>query len=248
MGPGTWRCTGWCQGADRKTWEDGHFHLRQKGGFSEELVLDVVFYAPGELDQALDRHAFPRLLLTVRRVLAKETPPEIADWMSADKAVLKALDGFPSLFSEPEQQDKAEQILAHLGDLFLGTEDDRRMPSAPAKSLDSLEVRNFRNLQHLQLNFGLPPVSCRVIHGPNGTGKTSLFEALSLALCGSSSRYRAFLDRQERDVPTASRPTMYLERYLVAPRKERAQAGHWTERGSANRSGAGQFMRGMRSA
>ena len=198
----------------RKEWENEIVRLRQGSGFSEELVLDAVFYLPGKLDEALAQHGLPRLLLTVRSVLSKATPPEIANWMSADQAVLRELDGFPDLFADPEQHRRAQLILDQLGDFVLTTQEAHRTPSAPAKDLDSLEVRNFRNLQQVRLNFGLPPVSCRVIHGPNGTGKTSLFEALSLTLSGSSSRYRAFLDREERDVPSGGRPRIYVEQYL----------------------------------
>ena len=202
------------QQSARKEWENEVVRLRQKSGFSEELVLDGIFYMPGELDEALAEHGLPRLLLTARGVLSKATLPEIANWMSADQAVLRELDGFPDLFSEPEQQQKAQMILDQLGDLFLAIQETRNTPLAPAKVLGSLEVCNFRNLRHIRLNFGLPPVSCRVIHGPNGTGKTSLFEALSLALSGSSSRYRAFLDPGERDVPPNSRSRIYVEQYL----------------------------------
>ena len=200
--------------SDRKEWENAVVRLRQRSGFSEELVLDAIFYAPGELGEALAGHGFPRLLFTARRILSKGTSPEILDWMSADQAVLRELDRFPTLFSEPKQQEKAQLILDRLGDLFLGAGDAMAKPSAPAKSLDSVEVHNFRNLQYVRLNFGLSPVGCRVIHGPNGTGKTSLFEALSLALSGSSSRYRAFLDRAEQDMPATGRPKSYVESYL----------------------------------
>jgi energy-coupling factor transporter ATP-binding protein EcfA2 len=213
---GTWQVAlHWLvQESARKEWENEIVRLRQRSGFSEELVLGAIFYAPGKLDEALVEHGLPRLLLTARGVLSKATPPEIANWMSADQAVLGELDGFPDLFSDPEQHRRAQLILDQLGDFVITTQEARSTPSAPAKVLDSLEVRNFRNLQHVRLNFGLSPVSCRVIHGPNGTGKTSLFEALSLALSGSSSRYRAFLDREERDVPPTGRLRIYVEQYL----------------------------------
>jgi hypothetical protein len=213
---GTWQVAlHWLvQESVRKEWEIEIVRLRQRSGFSEELVLDAIFYVSGELDQALVEHGLPRLLLTTRGVLFKETAPEIADWMSADQAVLRILDGFPDLFSDPKQQQKAQLILDQLGDFVLSTKEARNTPFAPAKVLDSLEVRNFRNLRHVRFNFGLSPVSCRVIHGPNGTGKTSVFEALSLSLSGSSSRYRAFLDREERDVPSSGRSRIYVEQYL----------------------------------
>jgi energy-coupling factor transporter ATP-binding protein EcfA2 len=215
---GTWQVAlHWLvQESVRKEWENEIVRLRQRSGFSKELVLDAIFYPGGELEEALAEHGFPRLLLTARGVLSKATPAEIADWMSADQAVLRALDGFPDLFSEPEQQQKAQLILDQLGDFVLITQEARSNPLTAPKVLDSLEIRNLRNLQHIRLSFGLPPVSCRVIHGPNGTGKTSIFEALSLALSGSSSRYRAFLDREERDVPSSGRSRIYVEQYLAS--------------------------------
>ena len=154
------RCIGLGQESARKEWENEIVRLRQRSGFSEELVLDPIFYPPGELDQALVEHGLPRLLLTARGVLSKETPPEIADWMSADQAVLRALDGFPDLFSDSEQHRRAQLILDQLGDFVLTTQEARNTALAPAKVLDSLEVRNFRNLQHVRLNFGVLPVSC----------------------------------------------------------------------------------------
>ena len=213
---GTWQVAlHWLvQQSSRKAWENEIVRLRQKSGFSEELVLDAIFYAPGELDTALLEHGLPRLLLTTRNVLYKSTLPEITNWMSADQAVLRELESFADIFSDPEQRRRAELIQSQLGEFVLTTRETRDTPASPAKVLDSLEVRDFRNLQHVRLNFGLPPVSCRVIHGPNGTGKTSLFEALSLALSGSSSRYRAFLDREERDVPPSGRSGIYVDRYL----------------------------------
>jgi energy-coupling factor transporter ATP-binding protein EcfA2 len=213
---GTWQVAlHWLvQESARKEWENEIVRLRQRSGFSEELVLDAIFYSPDKLDEGLVGHGLPRLLLTARGVLSKMTTPEIANWMSADQAVLRELDGFPDLFSDPEQHRKARLILDQLGDFVITTQETRTIPSAPARVLDSLEVRDFRNLQHVRLSFGLPQVSCRVIHGPNGTGKTSLFEALSLALSGSSSRYRAFVSPEERDVPPAGRSRAYVDQYL----------------------------------
>jgi hypothetical protein len=213
---GTWQVAlHWLvQQSARKAWENEIVRLRQKSGFSEELVLDALFYVPGELDGALMEHGLPRLLLTARSVLDKTTPQNIANWMSADRAVLRELEAFADLFSDPCQRQRAQLIQDRLGEFVLATRETRDTPSSPARVLDSLEIRDFRNLQHVRLNFGLPPVTCRVIHGPNGTGKTSIFEALSLALSGSSSRYRAFMDREERDVPPGSRSGIYLEKYM----------------------------------
>ena len=52
---GTWQVAlHWLvPGAARNEWEDEMVRLRQSSGFQPELVFDAIFYAPGELDQAL---------------------------------------------------------------------------------------------------------------------------------------------------------------------------------------------------
>src|ERR1035441_1864875 len=67
---GTWQVAlHWLvQESARKEWENEIVRLRQRSGFSEELVLDAIFYVSGELDQALVEHGLPRLLLTTRGV------------------------------------------------------------------------------------------------------------------------------------------------------------------------------------
>ena len=108
-GHGTWQVAlHWLvQEPARREWENEIVRMRQRSAFSEELVIDAIFYHPGELEEALVSHGLPRLLLTARRVLSKATQPEIADWMSADQAVLRELDSFPDQFSAPEQRRRA---------------------------------------------------------------------------------------------------------------------------------------------
>lgn len=69
---GTWQVAlHWLvQESARKEWENEIVRLRQRSGFSEELVLDAIFYPPGKLDEALVSHGLPRLLLTARGILS----------------------------------------------------------------------------------------------------------------------------------------------------------------------------------
>jgi hypothetical protein len=197
--------------ADRASWEEQIVQLRQRSSLAEEVVLDAVFFPEGELATALAAHGLPRLLLTSRRVFAQASPTETAQWLSADHAVLRELEDFTQPFDEPEQRRRAELVQDQLGEVVLTAQE--AVPAAP-RELHRLEVRDFRNLGHLRLHFGLAPVSCRVIAGPNGTGKTSLFETLSVGLSHSSTRYEKFLG--ERDVPARDRGRTYATEYLAS--------------------------------
>jgi energy-coupling factor transporter ATP-binding protein EcfA2 len=201
--------------AARADWEAQIVQLRQETGFSEELVLDAVFYPVGGLDLKLVEHGLPRLLITTRHVLRQTDEGEAAKWMSADQAVLRELGTFQGQFTDPEQRRRAALVQDQLGEVVLAVRAGDDTAAGSPRELISLEVQDFRNLGHVRLHFGHSPVSCRVIHGPNGTGKTSLFEALSLALFHSSTRYKAFLRREERDVTGSDRPRLYAEKYLT---------------------------------
>ncbi|RPI28546.1 MAG: hypothetical protein EHM61_04725, partial [Acidobacteria bacterium] len=87
-----------------------------------------------------------------------------------------------------------------------------------------IEVENFRNLRNIVFDLGPDPVGINIVQGANGTGKSSLCEAISFALFGSSSTYKAFADRtREKDVSATDRAREYLTRYL-APLAETADA------------------------
>jgi hypothetical protein len=198
----------------RDAWQSQVAQLRNKSQFSECLGLDAIFYAPDQLDVALAAHGFPALLFVTRHVLAKSTPAELANWMSVDQAVVLEMEGFADWFADPEQRNRAQLILDHLSELALAAKTDSPATLTP-KALNRLDVQNFRNLRQVRLDFGAEPVSCQLVQGPNGTGKSGLCEALSLALTGSSSRYAAFLAREEKDVTGTDRRRAYTEKYLT---------------------------------
>jgi len=202
------------EGSARANWEAQIGQLRHSSTFSEELALDAIFYEPNQMPAALAGHGWPRLLLVLRQVLRKTTPEEMAAWMSADRAVVQALENFADEFSDPEQARRARLIQEQLGNSAL----EAKTPATPAGSprkLDRLEVQDFRNLRHVRLDFGPDPVSCRMIEGPNGTGKSSLFEAIALAFSGASARYSEFLSKAEKDLANRDRRREYVENYLA---------------------------------
>jgi energy-coupling factor transporter ATP-binding protein EcfA2 len=217
---GAWRVVvHWlvCHGA-REKWIAQIMDVRRETAFSEELSLDAIFLDNGEVEPHLAAHGFPRLLLTTREVFKKQRLDEMTRWLSANDLVARALENFEATFRNTEQREMAAEIVRAMQDFRSrprtnGT--DEQPPETPG-TLRSIRVRDFRNLSDVSLDFGIDSVSTRVIHGPNGTGKSSLAEAISLALFHSSLRYKMFADRaREKDVTVTDRAREYFEKYLT---------------------------------
>jgi hypothetical protein len=202
----------------KQRWVEQVMEVRRETGFSEEISFDAIFFtSDAGLGPQLEEFGFPRLLLTTRELLAKPQLDDVAKWMSADTLVKDTLRDFEDRFQAPEQRELAAEVVRAM-------EGYEQQPSSPIKSqqppsaparLRSIRVRSFRNLHDVHLDFGISPVTARVIHGPNGTGKSSFCEALSLAMFGSSFRYKNFANRErERDIGAADRAGHYMEEYL----------------------------------
>jgi hypothetical protein len=215
---GAWRVAAvWLVDVTLKdTWIEQVTDVRRETAFSEEISLDAIFLTSKRINTDLETYGFPRLLLTTRQVLRTERQAEMTRWMSADTLVEKRLAGFAKTFSNPEQQELASEVSQALARLRAKPADEStELPETPVP-LHSLRVQDFRNLRDVHLEFGFQPVSAHIIHGPNGTGKTSLCEAISIALFGSSQRYKAFANRdQERDVVGTNRAAAYVDEYLA---------------------------------
>jgi hypothetical protein len=215
---GAWRVViHWLVASDHATWIDQIMEVRRETAFSEELSMDAVFLQGKDVDEALREHGFPRLLLTTRQVLRKPHINEMTTWLSANDLVARALKEFERDFNSADQRELAAEVVRS-AQSFRKNGRERDAVDVPEKprALESIEMRDFRNLRNVHFDFGLDPVGTRVIHGPNGTGKSSVCEAISIALFGSSARYRAFASRaREKDVTATNRTEGYIERYLT---------------------------------
>jgi hypothetical protein len=109
--------------------------------------------------------------------------------------------GFASRFSDATERKIAHQLESRC--ISADSPSDPRTADAPSqpRHLDHLEIRDFRNIRHIAHGFDQTPASCTVVHGPNGTGKSNLFEAIEFALLGISSRAEDFLS--DSNVTTA---------------------------------------------
>lgn len=199
---------------DKPDWQEQVSALRRDTAYMEELPVDaVVRNSSKDWASSVHHHALPRLLLRTRKVLGMKSTDTVFQWSSADARVRSALKGFAEQFSDAMEHRLARQIEAILEQAKPDQDiEPNRVPAEP-KRLRELSVRNFRNIQEVGLNFSGDVAQSVVIHGPNGTGKSNLFEALEFALRGTSQRAQDFLG--DPDITTTKKEREYLERYLA---------------------------------
>lgn len=199
---------------DKSDWQKQVSALRRDTAYMEELPVDAVVRNSSEdWTSSVQHHGLSRLLLRTRTVLGMKSTDTVFQWSSADARVRGAMTGFAEQFSDDLERRLARQIEARLE---RGKPDQNikpnGVPSEP-KQLSALSVHNFRNIQEVDLHFHGDVAQSVVIHGPNGTGKSNLFEALEFALRGTSQRAQAFL--ADPDITTTKKEREYLERYLA---------------------------------
>ncbi len=199
---------------DVRDWQKQASGLRRETAHLEELPVDAVIRNPSEdWSAAVRRHGLPRLLLRTRKVLEMTSPDQVYKWSSADERVREALSGFVEEFSNDLEVRLAQKIETKLS---REESDNRQVDNhrlKEPKEFQTLHVQDFRNLKNIDLFFKQGAAQSAVIHGPNGTGKSNLFEAIEFALRGTSKRAQSYLS--DRDVVTTKKSQEYYERYLM---------------------------------
>ena len=182
-----------------ESWRKAIAGIRRESGFSEEIGLDAVLAEDGEnISTACERQGLPQLLLHTRRTF-RITWSAMPNWLSANSKVAEMLKVFSNQFSSDIEAYKLAQEL--VADVLPDEVPDAAQPDTePDKEpLKEIEIKNFRNIKQCKLPFWNPekPAQAHVIFGPNGTGKTSIFEALYLAAGGTSNTLFDYLDDQD---------------------------------------------------
>jgi energy-coupling factor transporter ATP-binding protein EcfA2 len=199
---------------DESDWQEQVSALRRDTAYMEELPVDaVVRNSSKDWTSSVQRHDLPRLLLRTRKVLGMKSTNTVFQWSSADARVRGAMKGFAEQFSDAMEHRLARQVEARLDRAKPDQDIESNRAPAEPKRLSELAVRNFRNIQEVGLNFSGNVAQSAVIHGPNGTGKSNLFEALEFALRGTSQRAQDFLGDQ--DIATTKKEREYMESYLA---------------------------------
>ncbi|MFX0137716.1 MAG: hypothetical protein ACFFDN_29015 [Candidatus Hodarchaeota archaeon] len=190
-------------------WKEIISKIRNTSAHLEEVAVDVILVENNNLYKAIENHRLPRLLLYLRKVFRLTGPDQIYKWRSADELVKKMLqtlkEDVPNDL-KPYYNDLVNYGLAQsIDSLPRKTQEANKQP----KELSSLFVENFRNItERIKLELGpqrIPKYDgsdyvnniAHIVYGPNGTGKTTLYEALEFAIVGCSERMKKFLEERE---------------------------------------------------
>ncbi|MES9901746.1 MAG: hypothetical protein ABW168_03570 [Sedimenticola sp.] len=212
-------------------WQEQILDIRRESGVVEEISIDVVRINDNDIVASLTKHGMPRLLLHTRAMM-KRLPHEAEKWLSADAQVLASIDGL----SEEVRSASARQFARELEEKAKGyTQGTILATTHEPRHFSRFRVESFRNIESLEIapKYGAPNQPRAVImFGPNGTGKTSFTEAVSLAAFHTSPRLESFL--LDKDVQRRSEET-YLNEY-VAPTDggDRQPSFQWGSGGKVN--------------
>jgi AAA domain len=189
--------------------------LRQQTSHFEEVSADALVNHARNWPQSCSVHGVPRLLLNVRAALNRKKVDETVKWIGADLAISERLKRLPSLlplslakYSTELSSVIESGIAATLGKAAID------LPPSPSY-LHQISMRNFRNVGDLILDFRdeAEIVGVNIIQGPNGTGKSSISEAIAIALSGVSNRYLDFIS-DGNESTTQGKADKYIKRYL----------------------------------
>ena len=195
-------------------WSDWQRHvleLRRESGAAEEMSFDAIQIVNNDVSSELDKRGLPRLLLHTRALLALSAN-KAETWLSADSQVSAELENFSQQFDTPRARVFAREV-EEKRKSFQPTE-TRDVPSQ-ARELRRFRVKHCRNLDSIEIvadNAEDMRASAIVLYGPNGTGKSSFAEALSLAAFETSPRLEQFL--RDKDLQLATEAS-YFKGYLT---------------------------------
>lgn len=192
-------------------WHKRIITLRRESGVTEEISFDVVRVSNNNIHESLDNHGLPRLLLNTRALL-RQSSEEAEKWLSADSQVLNELKNFSNDFSTTHSRTIAREM-EEKAKVFETIEMHRA--SDNPRNFQRFRVNNFRNLDTLEIavdDIENPKAEAIVLFGPNGTGKSSFVEALSLANFETSPLFERFII--DKDI-NGRNGDLYLKDYLT---------------------------------
>jgi hypothetical protein len=202
------------EGRDLPEWITQIAQIRHETAHFEEVPVDAIVNDGSDWNRALSRHGFPRLLFHTRSSLAHKVLDDAKRWANADEVVRKHLQAIPRNVTDPKMAPYVAQLVKTLA--AIGSDDATEVRSdGDPIDISTIALENFRNVRSLSLDLRAPGqiVAANVVHGPNGSGKTAILEALSLALGSVSQRYIDYL--QDYNVGSADKRRTYLEQYLT---------------------------------
>jgi len=192
-------------------WQENIIELRRESGAAEEISFDAVPIKDDNVQESLDIHGLPRLLLHTRALL-RQTSEEAENWLSADSQVSEELQGISQQFSAPRARSIARELEERAKVL---EPSEKQQFSDQPRQFQRFRVQNFRNLDSLEIAVDRTEdtsAEAIILFGPNGTGKSSFAEALSLAAFETSPLLERFMI--DKDINSRS-AELYLRDYLT---------------------------------
>lgn len=192
--------------------------IRRESSQIEEVPIDAIIYKQNEIERACEKHRFPRLLLQTRSILSKEKYDDIEKWSSANTKIKFAVQRAKENLTGMLDNQLHKQIFNEI-DTFIEKEEITEELSEKSlnqpRTYKNISVKNFRNINTLDIPLGDEnSITASIIHGPNGTGKSSIFEAFSFGFCTTSKRYKNYLDDNNHN-----RKNAYKKEYLFSINK-----------------------------
>lgn len=188
--------------------------IRRESSQIEEVPIDAIIYKQNEIENACEKHRFPRLLLQTRSILSKDKYDDIEKWSSANTKIKFAVQQAKEHLIDKLDEKLHQQIFNEI-DVFIDKEEQTKETpevSSDTKTYQNISINNFRNINKLEIPLGdKNAITASIIHGPNGTGKSSIFEAFSFGLGNTSKRYKTYLED-----PNRNRKNAYKEEYLFS--------------------------------
>jgi len=209
----TWRVgiTWLVQKADWPDWQHRILEIRRESGIAEEISIDAVC-VENKIEQALDQHGLPRLLMHTRALL-KQSAADAETWLSVNAQITAELKNFSQQFTHSRTRTFARELEETIKNF---QPEKTAKHSVKIREFKHFNVKNFRNLKSLEIaaehsnEFTAHAV---ILFGPNGTGKSSFAEALSLGAFGTSQRLEKFLE--DKDIKSRKAEN-YLREYLIS--------------------------------
>ncbi|WP_313272791.1 AAA family ATPase [Stenotrophomonas sp.] len=185
----------------RQSWELAIRELRRSSSHSEEIGIDILEPDQGSVRSRLNLEGLPCFMFNSRKLLNLSFS-ELPKWRSPDANFENQLHQYVNGILDEQQKEFVSGVIARSqeGEDLPSSEPSNRITEVDDSLV--LSVAEFRNVVSATIEMPLDG-RATVLHGPNGTGKSSLFEAFSIAMFGTSPRHLEYLGDQ--DVPAKER-------------------------------------------
>lgn len=178
-----------------QSWGNAIRELRRTSSHSEEIGIDLLESDRGSVASRLALEGLPCFMFNSRKLLNLSFA-DLPKWRSPDVNFESQLRQYVEEIRDEQQKEFVSGVLARSQDGLESRSTETVSKVVEGEGEVVLSVADFRNIVSATIAMPLDGMAT-VLHGPNGTGKSSLFEALSIAMFGTSPRHLEYLGDQD---------------------------------------------------